>query len=326
MFLITLSSNKAKNDFEKDADFTFTVFAQYAPSHIPKFRIDALEEEMQHPIGAPVVKAPKMHLKGVLVSKECCVMLEVKDAKGQRSFTFHRKSRPVSDLTHLPTGMLMRSRLVLPTCFFEPPFKAEGIFRCFFPWTKEVSKREHKTAAIMHAHGIEQEVSEGENDTVEATNSKVDEKNGGDTATKNIPCDPSKRRFSHQTHVLSGAQFTKLAKQFGDAISEHELCVAALDACEVEGAEGEERNRGACRKEKMKEEKGKEEKETKEKEMADNKESVTYEDENGKKAKKEKWVSDEKEKDSKNSNVDATPATKEKEAEVQATQSVKASE
>ncbi|KIY62720.1 hypothetical protein CYLTODRAFT_426698 [Cylindrobasidium torrendii FP15055 ss-10] len=69
----------------------FTVFAQLAPSHIPKFRMDALEEEMQHPTGAPVVKAPKMHLKGVLMSKECGLVLEIKDAKGQRSFTFYRK-------------------------------------------------------------------------------------------------------------------------------------------------------------------------------------------------------------------------------------------
>lgn len=268
-------------------------------------------------------------------------------------------------------------------------YQAEGIFKCFFPWKKEVVKREDGTAVIMHADGTEQEVSEEEKGEVEAANSKVEEKNGGDMATKNVPGGPSKRRFAHQIPVLSETEITILAKQFGEAIPEDELSVAALQGyllknktrpreavsevaawiiseretraklkAEKEKKEKEEKElaeKDKVEKEKKeKEEKEKEEKEAKEKEKADkrkakkarpatppttsessaasssdeadNEESVTSEEESGKKAKKEKWVSVKKEKDSKESGVDATPATEEKQVEVQATQSVEVSE
>ncbi|KIY62183.1 P-loop containing nucleoside triphosphate hydrolase protein [Cylindrobasidium torrendii FP15055 ss-10] len=194
-------------------------------------------------------------------------------------------------------------------------YQAEGIFKCFFPWKKEVVKREDGTAVIMHADGTEQEVSEEEKGEVEAANSKVEEKNGGDMATKNVPGGPSKRRFAHQIPVLSETEITKLAKQFGDAIPEDELSVAALQGyllknktrpreavSEVAAWIVSERETRA----KLKAEKEKKEKE--EKELAE-KEKIEKENKEKEEKEKEEKEAKEKEKADKRKAKKARPAT-----------------
>ncbi len=57
---------------------------QVNPSHISLAAMEHLEGEMEHPTGAPTVSAPKLSMSGVLVSKECGFMLEVKHIEGLR--------------------------------------------------------------------------------------------------------------------------------------------------------------------------------------------------------------------------------------------------
>ncbi|KIY62898.1 hypothetical protein CYLTODRAFT_446948 [Cylindrobasidium torrendii FP15055 ss-10] len=219
-------------------------------------------------------------------------------------------------------------------------YQAEGIFKFFFPCKKEVVKRKDGTVVIMHADGNEQGVSE--KGKVEAANGNVEEKNGSDMATKNVSGGPSKRRFAHRIPVLSETEIAAKLAKYGHPIPEDNSAslrskdiysrtrlvpreTRAKLKAEKEKTEKEEKElaeKEKIEKEKEKEDKEREAKEAKEKE-ADNEDSVTSEEENGKKAKKEKWVSVKKEKDS---GVDATPATEEKDIEVQATQSVEVSE
>lgn len=43
-----------------------------------------LEEEMQHPKGLPTVSPPKLSVSGVLISKECGIMFEIRETEGLR--------------------------------------------------------------------------------------------------------------------------------------------------------------------------------------------------------------------------------------------------
>lgn len=52
--------------------------------------MQALEEELQHPTGAPVVSAPLLLMSGLLISKECGLMLEIKHIKGLRCVSRRR--------------------------------------------------------------------------------------------------------------------------------------------------------------------------------------------------------------------------------------------
>ena len=47
-----------------------------------------LEEELQNPTGISTVATPNLNINGVLLSKECGVMLRISDTEGLRSVLF----------------------------------------------------------------------------------------------------------------------------------------------------------------------------------------------------------------------------------------------
>ncbi|KAF9018615.1 hypothetical protein BDZ89DRAFT_1139888 [Hymenopellis radicata] len=78
---------------EQDDAYYMSVGCLHASEPITHFvaAMEHLEGEMEHPTGAPTVSAPKLSMSGVLVSKECGFMLEVKHIEGLRSWSFFRK-------------------------------------------------------------------------------------------------------------------------------------------------------------------------------------------------------------------------------------------
>lgn len=69
-----------------------------------------LEEELQHPTGATTVRRPKFIMHGVLLSRECGIMYEVKSTEGLRSRTFYHK---ITTCTHLNSVSHSERELIL---------------------------------------------------------------------------------------------------------------------------------------------------------------------------------------------------------------------
>ncbi|KAK0434656.1 hypothetical protein EV421DRAFT_1839657 [Armillaria borealis] len=69
----------------------FALYAQIDPVSISEHEMQLLEDEMQHPKGLPTVSPPKLSVSGVLISKECGIMFEIRETEGLRSRTFFRK-------------------------------------------------------------------------------------------------------------------------------------------------------------------------------------------------------------------------------------------
>ncbi|KAG7444427.1 uncharacterized protein BT62DRAFT_987876 [Guyanagaster necrorhizus] len=69
----------------------FALYAQMDPVSISEREMQQLEEEMQHPKGLPTVSPPKLSVSGILISKECGIMFEIRETEGLRSRTFFRK-------------------------------------------------------------------------------------------------------------------------------------------------------------------------------------------------------------------------------------------
>lgn len=62
----------------------FTFYAQLDPSTVPEILMRELEEEVQRPTGRWTVTPPKLSVRGVLISKECGLLYELKDTLGLR--------------------------------------------------------------------------------------------------------------------------------------------------------------------------------------------------------------------------------------------------
>ena len=61
---------------------SFTVYGQFIPTSVPDALMRELEDEMENPTGITTVKRPDLKMNGVLVSKKCGIMFEVKEAEG----------------------------------------------------------------------------------------------------------------------------------------------------------------------------------------------------------------------------------------------------
>ena len=62
----------------------FTFFGQIHPAAIPEYLMQELESELQNPTGIWTIPTPKLSISGLLLSKECGVLYEVKNTEGLR--------------------------------------------------------------------------------------------------------------------------------------------------------------------------------------------------------------------------------------------------
>ncbi|TFK39970.1 hypothetical protein BDQ12DRAFT_629095 [Crucibulum laeve] len=69
----------------------FTFHGQILPAPVPEYLMQDFEDEIQNPTGIWTIDPPKLSVTGLLLSKECGIMYEVKDTQGLRSKTFFRK-------------------------------------------------------------------------------------------------------------------------------------------------------------------------------------------------------------------------------------------
>lgn len=61
------------------------------PTAVPLDLMKELEEELQNPTGITTVARPELRMNAVLVSKECGILLEMRDAVGLIAQRFWRK-------------------------------------------------------------------------------------------------------------------------------------------------------------------------------------------------------------------------------------------
>ena len=79
------------NPTTRDAICQFAVYAQVHPSNVSAAAMRELEEELLHPTGITTVRRPPLNLDLAVVSPECGILIEAKDANGMRSRIFFRK-------------------------------------------------------------------------------------------------------------------------------------------------------------------------------------------------------------------------------------------
>ncbi|THH03274.1 hypothetical protein EW145_g6386 [Phellinidium pouzarii] len=69
----------------------FILFAQLVPTSVPQDLMQELEREMENPTGITTVRRPELKMNAILMSKECGIMLEMREAEGLKSQRFWRK-------------------------------------------------------------------------------------------------------------------------------------------------------------------------------------------------------------------------------------------
>jgi hypothetical protein len=88
----------ASNDLPSETNPTtqdeichFAVYAQVHPSNVSAAAMRELEEELLRPTGITTVPRPPLTLDVAVISPECGILIEGKDANGMRSRIFFRK-------------------------------------------------------------------------------------------------------------------------------------------------------------------------------------------------------------------------------------------
>jgi hypothetical protein len=88
----------ASNDLPSEANPTtqdeicqFAVYAQVHPSNVSAAAMRELEEELLRPTGITTVRRPPLNLDVAIISPECGILIEGRDANGMRSRIFFRK-------------------------------------------------------------------------------------------------------------------------------------------------------------------------------------------------------------------------------------------
>ncbi|KAF8508917.1 hypothetical protein JB92DRAFT_2950348 [Gautieria morchelliformis] len=71
-------------------DFSFHL--QLKPSNLGRLLMEELESELESPTGVTTAQAPPLILDGILISKNCGILLEIRDAKGLKVQRFWRKA------------------------------------------------------------------------------------------------------------------------------------------------------------------------------------------------------------------------------------------
>ncbi|KAF8507963.1 hypothetical protein BU17DRAFT_57057, partial [Hysterangium stoloniferum] len=86
------NDNSNPNDESDSPACDFSFHLQLQPSDISPFLMRELEAELDKPTGISTVRAPPLVLDGVLISKNCGILLESRDAKGMKLQKFWRKA------------------------------------------------------------------------------------------------------------------------------------------------------------------------------------------------------------------------------------------
>jgi hypothetical protein len=71
-------------DINAETSCPFHLYGQIVPSTIPQYYMDELESEMENPTGVTTVSRPPIAFEGVFVSRECGILIEIRDAVGLR--------------------------------------------------------------------------------------------------------------------------------------------------------------------------------------------------------------------------------------------------
>ncbi|KAI0351865.1 hypothetical protein OH77DRAFT_1486589 [Trametes cingulata] len=87
----TYDQDTSDDDDSPKTKCSFRFFAQLPPSNVPKELMDELEKEIDEPTGITTVKAPELALDGVLLSQNCGILYEIKNAIGIQSERLYRK-------------------------------------------------------------------------------------------------------------------------------------------------------------------------------------------------------------------------------------------
>ncbi|KAM5544439.1 hypothetical protein V8D89_002099 [Ganoderma adspersum] len=102
--------------FEQDTSSTdespktkcsFKLFAQLNASSVPKEFMEELEREFDEPTGITTVKAPELALQGVLLSQNCGILYEIKQAVGVQTQRLYGKITTYAGLSTVVNFLLL---------------------------------------------------------------------------------------------------------------------------------------------------------------------------------------------------------------------------
>lgn len=99
-----LTSTDLSSEFNPtppDSTCQFAVYAQVHPSNVSATAMRELEDELMYPTGITTVPRPPLQLDVAIISPECGILIEGKDADGIRSRTFFRKVTTCASTTIL---------------------------------------------------------------------------------------------------------------------------------------------------------------------------------------------------------------------------------
>lgn len=86
---------------------SFAFFAQLNTTHISAQHLKELEDEIDEPTGISTVSPPPLMLNGVLVSKSCGMLYEIKETKGLKTQSLYRKITTYAGISTIVNGLLL---------------------------------------------------------------------------------------------------------------------------------------------------------------------------------------------------------------------------
>lgn len=75
-------TNQRSEDDGPKSRCSFQFFGQTNPTDVPRHLMKELEDEIDNPTGISTVSRPNMFMEGVLISKNCGLLLEFKEVRG----------------------------------------------------------------------------------------------------------------------------------------------------------------------------------------------------------------------------------------------------
>ncbi|KAI1782212.1 hypothetical protein LXA43DRAFT_932813 [Ganoderma leucocontextum] len=99
--------DSSSNDDSPKTKCSFRLFAQLDASSVPKELMEELEREFDEPTGITTVKAPELSLQGVLLSRDCGILYEIKHAVGVQTQRLYGKITTYAGLSTLVNFLLL---------------------------------------------------------------------------------------------------------------------------------------------------------------------------------------------------------------------------
>ena len=91
MYYQIICSNANLIEEAPKATCPFILYGQLVPTSVPLHLMQELEAEMENPTGITTVSRPQLLVNVVMMSKECGILIEVREAEGLKSQRFWRK-------------------------------------------------------------------------------------------------------------------------------------------------------------------------------------------------------------------------------------------